>query len=243
MMLSRGVQGLGALAQPPQVMVPVPQPNGTVTQMPTAETSLANAAVQDANDYMQFVATTNAPNYATPADYLANMIEYARELCWPSWGPYVCPAGYDPVAMGTKYANVVFAALKNTPYSGTNVYAYWVAHPVAQSYATPPPNTPYNPGSVPGSSVLPTPPPNTLPGVAPVPVSVTPAPGTNVLNPPPQNWFPLNPTQIQNGTTGGSILGLPDLSGATAWLQTNWMPLAAGLAAIVILPSLLGGKR
>lgn len=233
--------GLRGLPYPSQAMVPVPQPNGTTTQMPTAETSLANAAYQDANDYMQFVATTNAPSYATPDDYTANMIEYARELCWPSWGPYACPAGYDPVAMGTKYANQVFAALKLTPYNGTNVYAWWVAHPVAQSYATPPPNTPYNPVNVPGSSVLPTPP-NTLNNVAPPPGSVSVTNPTNVLNPPVQNYYPVTQQQIANGS-GTSILGLPDLSGATTWLESNWMLIAGGLAALVILPSVLGGKR
>ncbi len=237
-MMTTSLRGLGMTA-PPQVMVPVPQPNGTVTQMPTAETSLANAAYQDVQGYEQFTTANNAPEYATPAAYLANMIEYAKELCYPSWGPYVCPAGYDPTTLGTKYANQVFAALKTIPYNGTTVYAYWVAHPVAASYDTPPPQQPYNPVNVPGSSVL-SPPPNTLDNVAPVTYGGPVTNPTSVLNPPVQNWFPLNPTQIQNGTTGGSNI---DLSGAESWLQTNWVLVAAGIAAVVVLPSLLGGKR
>ena len=218
------------MAQPPQVMVPVPQPNGTTTQEPTAETSLANAAYQDANDYMQFVSANNSPNYANPAAYTSNMIAYAQTLCYPSWASYVC-AGFDPVARGTYYANQVFASLKATPYNGTNVYDWWVAHPVATSQGYTPPATtqPYVP-------------PNTLNNVAPVPVTVTPLPPTNVLNPPVQNWFPLNPTQVANGTTGESTM-FPDMSGATSWLQSNWMLVAGAVAAVVILPSLLGGKR
>lgn len=240
-MMTAGLRGLG-MTQPPQVMVNVPQPFGLPdTSMPTAETSLANAAYQDANDYMQFVATTNAPNYATPADYTANMIQYARELCYPSWGPYVCPAGYDPVARGTYWANQVFASLKATPYNGTNVYAWWVAHPVAQSYATPAPQQTYNPASVPGSQVLP-PPPNVLNTVAPTPVSVTPSQPTTQLYPP-SYQPPVTTQQIANGTTGSAFLGLPDMSSATDWLSQNWMLVAGAVAAVVILPSLLGGKR
>jgi len=231
-MYTTSLRGLG-MSAPAQVMVPVPQPGGLTTQEPTAETSLANAAYQDANDYQQFVATSNAPNYANPAAYTANMIEYAKELCYVSWASYVCPAGYDPVARGTYWANQVFAALKLIPYNGTNVYAWWVAHPIPASYDTPPPQTPYNPASVPGS--------NTLDNVAPSPVSVDPGVPTSALNPPVQNWFPLNPTQVANGTTGESTL--PDMSGATSWLQSNWMLVAGAVAAVVILPSLLGGKR
>lgn len=242
-MFTTGLRGLGSMAAPPQVMVAVPQPSPLPpTQEPTAETSLANAAYQDANDYMQFVAGNNSPNYANPAAYTANMIEYAKELCWPSWGPYVCPAGYDPVAMGTKYANLVFASLKTTPYNGTNVYDWWVSNPVSSSGYTPPAQqTPYNPASVPGSNQLPVPP-NVLNNVAPTPITTPVTNPTNVLNPP-TGQFPINPQSIANGTTGGTILGLPDLSGATTWLQANWMLVAGGLAALVILPSLLGGKR
>lgn len=216
-MRTSGLRGLGATL-PQQVMVSVPQPNGSTTQMPTAETSLANAAYQDANDYSQFVATTNAPDYATPADYMANMIEYAKELCYNSWAPYTC-VGFDPVSRGTYYANQVFAALKATPYGSTNVYDYWVAHPVAQSYPTPTPQQPYNPADVPGSSVLPT-----------------------VLYPPTSTVPSVTPTQIQNGTTGtqGSSA---DMSGVTTWLESNWQLLAAGLAALVVLPMVLGGRR
>lgn len=226
-----GLRGLGgAMTMPPQIMVSVPQPAGDPPTMePTAETSLANAAYQDANDYSQFTAASNTPNYATPAAYTANMIQYAQTLCYGSGAPYTCftnsGGSFNPTTMGTQYANAVFAALKATPYGSTNVYDYWVAHPipVEVGYTPPAPVTPYNPQNVPGSSVLPTPP--------------------TVLTPP-TTTPPVTPTQIQNGTTGtqGTTGGL-DMSSVTPWLEGNWQLLAAGLAALVILPMVLGGRR
>jgi hypothetical protein len=230
------------MAQPQQVMVTVPGVDGTTTQLPTAETSLANAAYQDANDYVQFLAQYNDPQYTSPAAYTSNMIAYAQSLCYGSWAPYTC-IGFDPVAKGTQYANAVFAALKAVilPSTGKSVYDTWIANPPKQysDYTPPATQQPYNPANVPGSSTLPVS--NTLNNVAPTPVSVTPLPATSVLNPPVQNWFPLNPDQIANGTTGESLL--PDMSGATSWLQSNWMLVAGAVAAVVILPSLLGGRR
>lgn len=40
-------------------------------------------------------------------------------------------------------------------------------------------------------------------------------------------------------SSGTSSSGLPDLSAATAWITQNWMLLAAGAAALFILPGLL----
>lgn len=249
-MYTTSLRGLGIMAQPPQVMVSVPQPYpDPPTQMPTAETSLANAAYQDATDYTQFTQASNYPEYNSPAAYTANLIAYAQTLCYGSWAPYTCKTNaggaFDPTAMGTQYANAVFASLKATPYGASgSVYDYWIAHPPStdSNYTPPAQIQPYNPANVPGSSALP-PPPNVLTNVAPTPITTPVTNPTNALNPPVQNWFPVNPQAIANGTTGGSVLGLPDLSSATTWLQSNWMILAAGVAAVVILPSLLGGKR
>ena len=237
-MFTSGLRGLG-MAQPPQVMVPVPQPGGVVTQMPTAETQLANAAYQYVADYTQFLQPNNTPEYQDPITFTANLIDYAKTLCYGSWAPYTC-VGFDAVSKGTQYANQVFDALKGITLSSTgkSVYDTWLARPVAitPTYTPPILPAPYNPAYVPGSNQLP-PPPNTLNNVAPVPVSVTPLPGTSVLNPPSVNQTPVTQQQIVNG------MALPDMSSATSWLQANWKVVALGVAAVVVLPSLLGGKR
>lgn len=89
-----------------------------------------------------------------------------------------------------------------------------------------------------------TPPPNTLNNVAPVAVSITPVPPTSAINPP-ASFPPVTSQQIANGTTGNAVdqSTFPNFSGATTWLESHWMLIAAGVAAVVILPSLLGGKR
>lgn len=248
-MYTTSLRGLGIMAQPPQVMVSVPQPYpDPPTQMPTAETSLANAAYQDATDYTQFTQASNYPEYNSPAAYTANLIDYAQTLCYGSWAPYTCKTNaggaFDPTAMGTQYANAVFASLKATPYGASgSVYDYWIAHPPStdSNYTPPAQIQPYNPANVPGSSVLP-PPSNTLNNVAPVPVSVTPAQPTTQLYPP-SYQPPVTQQQIANGTMGGTGTTNINLTGATTWLQSNWMLIAAGIAAVVILPSILGGKR
>ena len=238
------------MAQPPQVMVAFPQPAPEPpTQMPTAETSLANAAYQDVEGYTQFLQAQNDPQYQSPAAYTANMIAYAQTLCMASWSPWTCVTNsggsFNPTTMGTQYANVVFAALKSIilPSTGKSVYDTWVANPpqTYSNYTPPAPVQAYNAGNVPGSSVLPTPPsnPNVLNNVAPPPIVPPVTNPTNVLNPPTPNTLPITQTQIANG----SGLTLPDLSGATTWLETNWVVIAAGVAALVILPGLLGGKR
>lgn len=82
------------------------------------------------------------------------------------------------------------------------------------------------------------PPSNTLDNVAPTPVVVNQVPPTQVLTPP----VPLPPvtqTQVQNGTTGPQN----SMPGLTSWLETNWVIVAAGIAALVILPGLMGGRR
>lgn len=233
-MFTRGLRGLG-MAQPPQVMVPVPQPGGVVTQMPTAETQLANAVYQDVNDYTQFLQASNTPQYQNPNVYAANLLAYAQSLCYGSWAPYTC-VGFDPSAMTTKYMNALVTALQGIilPSTGKSVYQTWLDHPpaVTSTYVPPADTTPYNPANVPGS--------NTLTNVAPTPTNVTPAPQTNVMTPPPFTEAPVTVQQIQNGN--GAQSGGLDMSGATSWLESNWGLVAVGIAAVVLLP-MLGGRK
>ncbi len=249
-MFTTSLRGLGQMAAPQQVMVSVPQPApDPPTQMPTAETSLANAAYQDVEGYTQFLQAQNDPQYQSPAAYTANMIAYAQTLCMASWSPYTCVTNsggsFNPTTMGTQYANAVFAALKSIilPSTGKSVYDTWVANPPStySNYTPPQPVQPYNAGSVPGSSVLPTPPsnPNVLNNVAPPPITPPVTNPTSVLNPPPVVQTPITQTQIANG----SGIALPNLSGVTSFVETNWVLIAAGVAALVILPGLLGGRR
>lgn len=86
-----------------------------------------------------------------------------------------------------------------------------------------------------------TPPPpidNTLNNVAPTPVVVTPQPPIVMINPPTQT-VPVTPGQVANGTTGP----LGSMPGLTTWLESNWMIVGAGILALAILPSIMGGKR
>lgn len=84
----------------------------------------------------------------------------------------------------------------------------------------------------------PPPPSNTLDNVAPTPVTVTPAPSTNVLTPPTQT---VPPSQLSNGTATGTATNA--MPGLTSWLESNWVLLAAGLAALAILPGMMGGRQ
>ena len=258
----RGVAGFGGrglgLSLPAQVMVPVPQPGGTFTQEPTAETSLANAAYQDANDYLQFTASSNSPNYSTPAAYTAGMIQYAQTLCMGSGAPYTCftnsGGSFDPTAMGTQYANVVFAALKATPYGSTNVYDYWIANPVPTSsgYTAPAPVQAYNPASVPGSSVLPTPTvsapmptPTTQPvASSPVPaVYVPPSSAVTSTQTAPTSLPVTSSPQAAAASSSASAAALPFISLVDSAGNPNWPLIAGGAALLFGGLYFLGGSR
>lgn len=256
----RGVAGFGARGLGvsfPQVMVAVPQPGGAVTQMPTAETSLANAAAQNINDPSQFTAAFNSPEYSSPAAFSANMIAFAKTLCMNSWAPYTC-VGFDPVTMGQKYANIVFDGLRAIILSSTgkSVYDTWVSKPpaVTPDYTPPVIQAPYNPASVPGSSALPPPP--VLPPVqsAPVPLppvlqtvagspGVTPNPYSGLPLPGSPQWYALfggtNPNPPAAGSSSSSSNTAPPLQTAAP----NW-PLIGG-AALLVIGGLyaLGGSR
>ena len=252
----RGIAGFGAARSRglgvsfPQVMVPVPQPGGVVTEMPTAETSLANAAAQNINDPSQFTAAFNTPEYASPAAFSANMIAFAKTLCMNSWAPYTC-VGFDPVTMGQKYANIVFDALRANilPSTGKSVYDTWVSKPPAlpSSYTPPAAQTPYNPASVPGSSALPPPPASNAqpvsPGVSMVPPplgGLTYTPGGTFVSgdgsgvsmvPPPLGGMTYT-------APGGSSISLTDSAG-----NPNWPLILGGGALLLGGLYFLGGSK
>jgi hypothetical protein len=246
----RGIAGFGVRSRGlgvsfPQVMISVPQPGGNVTQEPSAETSLANAAAQYINDPTQFTAAQNTPEFASPAAFSANMIAYAKTLCQYSWSPYTC-VGFDPVTMGQKYANIVFDALRGIilPSTGQSLYDTWVNKPpvLPPSYTPPVIQAPYNPASVPGSSALPPPP--ALPPVAsnPQPVAAPPVstPG-QVMG---STTYSSNPPgTLVSGDGSGSSVGLPSIALVDSSGNPNW-PLIAG-GAVLLLGGLyfLGGSK
>ena len=62
---------------------------------------------------------------------MQNFVSYAQSRA--AEFPQATPAGYDPVAMGTKYANLVMDSIQKIPYdtigssSFASVYDAWVA--------------------------------------------------------------------------------------------------------------------
>jgi hypothetical protein len=230
----RGVAGFGSRGLGlsfPQVMVAVPQPLG-VTEMPTAETSLANAAAQLAND-----PTSTAIDLPDLAAITANLISFAQTLCQASWAPYTCAGGFDPVAMGQKYANLVWAALQSniSPVSGQRNY-----NPLPGAVA--PPSTAilpgaFDPAAVSGSSALP----------------ALPAGSSYYSSSQPSGVFvPKTPTAYAQGSAAGASAssstptpaGLVSGDGSnSAAAVPNW-PLIGGAAALALgAMYLLGGRN
>jgi hypothetical protein len=74
---------------------------------------------------------------------------------------------------------------------------------------------------------------NSAPVYTPPPVTKP----TNVLNPPAGGG---NPTAGQQNVTGNQV---PGASTAQSWLEANWFLIAAGVAALVILPQMMKGGR
>lgn len=94
------------------------------------------------------------------------------------------------------------------------------------------------------------PPPNALTVVAPTPVYVAPQPTQNYLTPPTQNPYSVNPNTIVNNqspapaaadtTQQTTVVNAPTASDqAIVWLKDNWILVAAGIGAAIILPSIL----
>jgi len=85
------------------------------------ETDLQNLAAQFINDPLQFV--WGGVPATTPQGLIDNFVSYAQSRA--AAYPQATPAGYDPVAMGTKYANLVMDSIQKIPYDtvGSSQYA------------------------------------------------------------------------------------------------------------------------
>jgi hypothetical protein len=66
--------------------------------------------------------------------------------------------------------------------------------------------------------------------------------GTNVANSQTNAGNNASPDLINGQPTIGAKLSA-DFTAVESWIQTNWMLVAAGLAAVFILPHLMGGRR
>lgn len=93
------------------------------------ESDLQNLAAQYINDPLQF--DWGGVPATTPQGFIDNFVSYAQSRA--AMYPKASPEGYDPVAMGTKYANLVMDSIKNIQYDTigsspyASVYDAWVA--------------------------------------------------------------------------------------------------------------------
>lgn len=112
---------------PPYYTPPAPtfvtweNPPGVMNTTATPETDLQNLASQFINDPLQFV--WGGVPATTPQGLVENFVSYAQSRA--AAYPEATPAGYDPVAMGTKYANFVMDSIQKIPYDtvGSSQYA------------------------------------------------------------------------------------------------------------------------
>lgn len=126
---------------PPPVYLSVPQPLPLPpTNYPTAETMLQVTAAEYLNDPACLM--SGAASVTSPQELTSSMIAYAQQLSQYSWSSFTC-AGFDPVAMGTKYANLILDTLKQIPAAPWNqsatgsVYDAWVGGVPVNIYAPP----------------------------------------------------------------------------------------------------------
>ena len=104
-------------------------PPGVINTTASPESDLQNLASQYINGSDQF--GWGGVSATTPQAFIDNFVSYAQSRA--AEYPQTCPEGYDPVAMGTKYANLVMDTLKQLPYDtvGTSPYASvydaWIA--------------------------------------------------------------------------------------------------------------------
>ncbi len=114
---------------PPAVFVSWEAPPGVMNRTASPETDLQNLAAQFINDPLQF--DWGGVSATTPKEFIDNIVSYAQSRA--ATYPKTCPEGYDPVAMGTKYGNLVLDSIKKIQYDtvGTSQYASiydaWVA--------------------------------------------------------------------------------------------------------------------
>lgn len=212
---------------PPQVRVTIPA-TGTFpgSNEPTAETMMQALTDSTVNYPAGFMSGAAGSGNLTPPQFVNSFITYAQSLCQGPYAPWTC-VGFDPVSRGQYYANLVISILKTIPAASYNqsftgsIYDAWVQGVPVNIYALPPSSS--------GGG-------NVLDNVAPHPVYIPPQPVYNNLNPP----QPMPPQQ-----SGGSTQTLASLlpAGTSAWLSANWMLVAGGFAALLILPGLMGGRR
>ena len=104
-------------------------PPGVVNTTASPESDLQNLAAQYINDPLQF--DWGSVPATTPQALVDNFVSYAQSRA--ATYPEATPAGYDPVAMGTKYANLVLDSIKKIQYDTVgsspyaSVYDAWVA--------------------------------------------------------------------------------------------------------------------
>ncbi len=114
---------------PAPVFVSWENPPGVMNTTASPETDLQNLASQFINDPTQFV--WGGVPATTPQDLINNFVSYAQSRA--AEFPEATPAGYDPVAMGTKYANLVMDSIQKIPYDTVgssqyaSIYDAWVA--------------------------------------------------------------------------------------------------------------------
>jgi hypothetical protein len=104
-------------------------PPGVINTTASPESDLQNLAAQFINDPLQFV--WGGVPATTPQGLVDNIVGYAQSRA--ATYPNTCPEGYDPVAMGTKYANLVMDSIKKIQYDTVgsspyaSIYDAWVA--------------------------------------------------------------------------------------------------------------------
>ena len=209
---------------PPQARVDIPATGSFPgSNQPTAETMMQELVNQQVNYPEGFMSGSSGA--ANPAALTSQTVAYAQSLCQGMYAPWTCQ-GFDPVSRGNYYANLIISILKTIPASAYNqsftgsVYDAWVQGVPVNIYAYPPAT---------GGG-------NVLDNVAPTPVYVTQGPVTSALNP------PQGSVSTASGASGQTLASLLP-AGTSAWLSANWMLVAGGFAALLILPGLMGGRR
>ena len=104
-------------------------PPGVINTTASPETDLQNLAAQFINDPLQF--GWGGVQATTPQEFVDNIVTYAQSRA--ATYPEASPKGYDPVATGTKYANLILDSIKKIQYDTVgsspyaSVYDAWVA--------------------------------------------------------------------------------------------------------------------
>lgn len=208
---------------PPQVRVIIPATGSFPgSDEPTAETMMQELVNQQLNYPEGFM--TGASGAANPTELVSQFIAYAQSLCRGMYASWTC-VGFDPVARGTYYANFIINALKSIPASPWNynfsgsVYDAWAQGvPVHMTMTA-----------------------NALDNVAPTPVVIPQPTYTNAITPP-VAIVPLTAQQIANAQTATPNVASSAFASAEGWLTDHWK-IAAIIAAVLLLPGMMGGKR